>query len=884
MTRWENRRNLAGAALGLALLLLLLVASAPTGHRTALASTRAATAPVLSNTPRDNLWITDYAVQHMEPVGDLLYISGFSHVGPYTGLAAPLDAASGAPLPAFPRADGNLDAGVQAVAPDGSGGWYLGGNFTQMGGVERRGLAHILPDTGTTAVLRYSLDPQWNPDANDKVYALAVSGGTVYVGGRFTAVGGQERQRIAALDATTGQATAWNPAADGDVYTLAVSGNTLYVGGGFQQIGGQPRPYAAALDRTTGRATDWNALSDGPVYALAVNGTTVYAGGYFDNIGWSAHENIAALNPTTGQAANWHPSIDDAVSALAVNGTTVYAGGYFDYVNHSACKNLVFLDATTGTAKACPGTDSYGPDALALSGNALYVGGQFSHVGGQERENLAALDATTGAVTAWNPAPDSFVRALAASGGVVYAGGYFRSIGMLPRAMAAIQMSSGQPTDWDPHLEGAGGVGPFVISGTMAYVGGYFFHIGGQDRTHLAELDLTTGLATGWNPSAAGWTDGEIRAMARSGNTIYVGGDFYRLGGEDHHHLAAVDATTGQVLAWAPQADKSVFTLAVSGNTVYAGGEFWDVDGQRRKCLAALDAASGQVLPWNPTALDCSQVSTLVVSGTTLYVGGYFATMGGQERNNLAAINLSTGQVTAWNPNASGAVWALAASTGTVYASGHFGEIGGQPRNRLAAMDTVTGQVKAWNPSLQYYPAVALTVVGDSLYVGGKFQFVGAQGRHSLVAFDPQVEPYSADVAIAKTDERDLVLPGASHTYTITVSNAGPDPAGVAVTDLFPAAFTKVTWYCRAASFSRCTLDGAVGDVNTTLTVGPGDSVTLVARGTVSRTASVTMVNTAVVSPPPGVTDPDLTNNSATDVTAIGGAHQIYLPLVLRND
>lgn len=60
----------------------------------------------------------------------------------------------------------------------------------------------------------------WNPGADGVVYALALSGSMVYLGGDFT--------YIAALDASTGQATAWNPVADYSVYALAVSSSTVY--------------------------------------------------------------------------------------------------------------------------------------------------------------------------------------------------------------------------------------------------------------------------------------------------------------------------------------------------------------------------------------------------------------------------------------------------------------------------------------------------------------------------------------------------------------------------------------------------------------------------------------------------------------------------------
>ncbi len=101
----------------------------------------------------------------------------------------------------------------------------------------------------------------------------------MYAGGDFNSIGGQPRNFIAALDPSSGNATAWNPNADFAVGALAVSGSTVYAGGTFGQIGGQMRNYIAALDAGTGAATGWNPNAGSTVLALAVSGSTVYAGG-----------------------------------------------------------------------------------------------------------------------------------------------------------------------------------------------------------------------------------------------------------------------------------------------------------------------------------------------------------------------------------------------------------------------------------------------------------------------------------------------------------------------------------------------------------------------------------------------------------------------------
>jgi predicted small secreted protein len=234
-------------------------------------------APVLSEliglpslhaqTVNEKLWATNGSVNAIARSGNTIYIGGhFTYVGPPTGYGAVIDVNTGNPNLAFAKVNGSINA----VVPDGAGGWFVGGTFTMVGGVARNIIAHLNAN-GT-------LSGSWSPNANNAVSALAVSGSTVYVCGKFTSIGGQTRNYVAALDATTGMATSWNPNADTAVVTLAVSDSTVYAGGDFTSIGGQTRNYIAALDTATGTATSWYPDAGGfspNVYSLAVSGTTV---------------------------------------------------------------------------------------------------------------------------------------------------------------------------------------------------------------------------------------------------------------------------------------------------------------------------------------------------------------------------------------------------------------------------------------------------------------------------------------------------------------------------------------------------------------------------------------------------------------------------------
>jgi hypothetical protein len=176
----------------------------------------------------------------------------------------------------------------------------------------------------------------WNANADGCVISIAVNGGVIYAGGNFHLLGGQQRDLIAALDATTGLATSWNPSAGGSwVNTIAVDGAIAYVGGDFVGIGGQARRGLAALDISTGLATPWNPNANATPWidAIVIGEGEVYVAGYFSSIGGQSRNGLVALDPVTGLATLWNPPWNpgggSTVHALALAEGRVYAGGSF---------------------------------------------------------------------------------------------------------------------------------------------------------------------------------------------------------------------------------------------------------------------------------------------------------------------------------------------------------------------------------------------------------------------------------------------------------------------------------------------------------------------------------------------------------------------------
>jgi hypothetical protein len=90
------------------------------------------------------------------------------------------------------------------------------------------------------------------------------------------------RNRIAALDSVSGQATVWDPGTAGTgqfaVFALARLGSVICAGGSFTTLDGEFRNRLGALDTLTSLATSWNPNADQTVRALAFSQDAIYAG------------------------------------------------------------------------------------------------------------------------------------------------------------------------------------------------------------------------------------------------------------------------------------------------------------------------------------------------------------------------------------------------------------------------------------------------------------------------------------------------------------------------------------------------------------------------------------------------------------------------------
>ena len=466
------------------------------------------------------------------------------------------------------------------------------------------------------------------------VYTMEISGSSIYFGGKFTSVGGQSRSRLAAVSLTNASPTSWAPiAASGGVYnsnnnlelqdsvsSLDISGGTVYLSGGFFSINGIARNRVGAVDATTGALTAWDPHAcDGSngvathVRTVTSLGSKVFVGGNFDCMGGLKRYHAAAVG-ANGILTDWNPEVNAPVQEMSSDGTNIYMVGRFTKVNDNV-RQYAAAVRTDETVTAWDPQLSVGlcgggeKQSVLQTSNYVYVGGCFTTVGGVARTGLAATDRTTGAlVTGFNAnVGQADVRSLGVDSDRLYVGGAFSTVGGQSRTwIAAVNKETGAlDTGWDAGAITASydagvrkAIHSIKVKDSKVYVGGWFGSIGGVTQRYLAALDRTTGaLDTTWRPNLGTSGSGGLFTIAIVGDRIYFGGaNGSPISGTAFGYASLTDAS---VATWMNSSGTTeIRGITASDGAAFIAGEFGSVSGSSRSKTAAIGLDGTVLAPW----------------------------------------------------------------------------------------------------------------------------------------------------------------------------------------------------------------------------------------------------------------------------------------------
>lgn len=656
-----------------------------------------------------------------------------------------------------------------AVVGDGNGGYFVGGAFLAFNGVSHARLVHVGPD--------FTVDA-WNPSPDGVVRTLALTDGTLWVGGDFGTIAGQARSRLASFRTSNLSLTSWNPGVSGArVHVLAVRDSLVYVGGAFNAVGGAVRSGLACITRT-GALTPWDPAPAGTIHDLLVDDDVLHVTGTFLTVGGVSSRGVARIDRVTGLADPWGSQLGNEAYVFLENSLARF--GSVLYVCGQPSGGLVALNATSGERLPWSwAPDNYIAD-MALSDGILVVSGGFRRIAGETRYRLAALDAATGSALPWRCDTDAPVLWVEATGDRIWLfGDQVRRTGAtLLRNVAAISGLTGEWLSWNPEVNGP--VLALEAEDGVVHAGGAFATIGHTARANLVALDAATGAVTDF---VADVSD-TVRCLARRGGTLYIGGGFAGVNSVPRANVAAVDATSGAVAAWNPPVNGSVRSLEPVGPAILLGGRFNHAGGAPRNYLARLDAVTGAADAWNPSP--SFWVDVVRARGSTIYCGGLFASIGGATRYFAGAVDATTGLATPWDPHlGQGTLTSLDVSTPALHAGGNFATVGGEPRQGIAAFDAAGTLVDPWSVT-GTGTVHAIAVHDGTVYVGGDGTFSdGTTSRPYFAAITGAAVDAPAPAAGAPAWRVEPVQPNPlAGSGVVEFELPGPSRVDVAVFDV----------------------------------------------------------------------------------------------------
>lgn len=306
---------------------------------------------------------------------------------------------------------------IYAVALQDNGKIIIGGNFTEYDGIPRKRIARLNNDLS----LDLSFDPQ-GIGFNDVVYALALQGDNILVGGLFTATGtGVLKNHLVRLNSNGIVDNTFvnnnfqyvgispTPAFYIKAITLDNSGRIL-VGGSFGNVNSFSGTLKTKIIRLSANGNPDNTFKSilstdsGAVHNITVlDDQTIVIGGINLKI---PSKNVILykvtsagdldLNFIVGQAVDVQTGLMNVTDIAKNNGKLVVVG-YFNSYNNSGLSNIVQINPNgvlDGLSVFNPGISSnsvINSVAVDPSNNNLIIGGNFSSFNGNSASKIARL-------------------------------------------------------------------------------------------------------------------------------------------------------------------------------------------------------------------------------------------------------------------------------------------------------------------------------------------------------------------------------------------------------------------------------------------------------------------------------------------------------------
>ncbi len=319
------------------------------------------------------------------------------------------------------NSDGSIDAGFAvgtgfnnivrsiAVATDGSGDIYVGGDFSAYNGTNSSRIIRLNSDG--------SIDAGFNVgtgfDGRVRSIVVATDGsGDIYAGGEFDVYNATNSSRVIRLNSDGSIDAGFDVGTgfDNSITSIAIAtdgSGDIYTGGSFTSYRGNARNRIARVNRdgSNDAGFDVGAGFDSVVTSIAVatdGSGDIFAGGFFTSYRGNARNRIARINSDSSNDAGFNvgTGFDRAVNSIVVatdGSGAIFVAGFFTSYRGDVRNQIVRIHSDgANDANFNVGTGFNGAArsiAVARDGSGdLFSGGSFTSYNGTDVGYLGRLD------------------------------------------------------------------------------------------------------------------------------------------------------------------------------------------------------------------------------------------------------------------------------------------------------------------------------------------------------------------------------------------------------------------------------------------------------------------------------------------------------------
>ena len=767
----------------------------------------------------------------------------------------------------------------------------------------------VATDAGSAYVFVRGVGTTWTrqqrliaavPTTNDNFgFSVAISGDTLAIGAPFddgqgavyvyTRTSGvwSLQQRVVSTDIAAGDNFGWS---------VAMDANTLVVGANIDSIGSSA-----------------SQLNTGSTYVFTRTSGT-----------WSQQQRVQAADAETGDQFGASVSVSGEQLIVGApkdnNAFGTQAGGAYIYTRTAG----VWSQQTKLLPQTADASDEFGT-SVSMSGTSVVVGQPFNNgVAGSNSGRASVFLQASGVwslqanLIAADAAPDDFFgHAVAISGDLVVVGAYVDDIADVVNSGSAyvFRRNGALWTQLDKYIASDAAVNDsfgfgVALNGGTAVIGAPMDDVTGVGINSGSAYVFAngTGTTTTLNVSSNSIVFGESLTLTAQVTGGTPTGSVNFLNGSNSLGSATVDGSgQAQLVLSSPNAGNYSITANYSGDSEHlpSSSAVSAVTIARANTTMSLNsslnsAAYGQNVTFTAALSVTAPGGGVPVGNVVFFDGGTplatVALVAGQAQFSIDDLSVGSHNITA----------SYAATTN------HLGSTAGplvQVINQaIVTMElvsapnpsvdgasvlltaTLTGGIPTGNVAFQMISPNTVAIGNPTIVNGvasvstpplsiGSYVFQAFYTGDANHAFASDISPVhdvvpAADASITKTNGTSMVQSGQVTVYTITVTNNGPTAiiGATVVDDLNDALFDEAgsSWTCIDDGDSSCGSSGDDGDVSVLVDLPAASSVTITVNALVRATSESGVSNTATVTLPNTVADPNPGNNSATDIDRSG--------------